>query len=130
MKSEKAPLLSVTNYGVQLSEGSTEWANFRYHTVDAFHINTIEKYLELSQGKELPLPPHRKEVNDFMFLTKGTVVRSKGLDNFEFTRNQFFFLPPYQITSITSMTPDAAGFYCHFNADIFYQKLFSALINL
>ncbi|MBS1596888.1 MAG: AraC family transcriptional regulator [Bacteroidetes bacterium] len=124
MKSQTAPILSVQNYGLKLSVGSMDWENFRYHTGDTFHINTIEKYVRLSELKEFPIPPHRKEVIDFIFLTKGKVIRTKGLDNYEFTKNQIFFLPAYQITSMTSMTPDAAGFYCHFSSEIFYKKLF------
>jgi AraC family transcriptional regulator, transcriptional activator of pobA len=124
LKKIEIPLLSVTNYGLQLSVGSTEWENFRYHYVDTFHINKIEEYIKLSQLKELPLPPHRKEVFDFIFLTKGRVIRSKGLDELAFTTNQFFFLPAYQITAMKSMTAGARGFYCHFNQEIFNQKLF------
>ncbi len=123
-KSEKPPLLSVNRYGMEVSVGSEEWANFRFQTVDIFHVNTIEDYLRLSQLREFPIAPHRKEVVDFIFLTKGKVIRSKGLDNYEFSANQFFFLPAYQITSMTSMTPDATGFYCHFQPEIFYKKLF------
>ncbi len=124
MKPEKVPILSVNNYGLKISVGSEQWANFRYKTVDSFHINTIEDYVKLSELKEFPLPPHRKEVYDFIFLTKGSVLRSKGLDEYEFSKNQFFFLPAYQITSMTSMSPDARGFYCHYHTDIFYKKLF------
>lgn len=70
MKEEKAPLLSVNNYGLQLSVGSMEWDDFRFQTIDIFHINKIKNYIKLSKLSELPLPPHRKEVSDFIFLKK------------------------------------------------------------
>ncbi len=73
---------------------------------------------------ELPLQPHQKEVFDFIFLTNGKTVRSKSVESYEFSKNQFFFLPAYQITTMQSMTADACGYYCHFNSDIFYNKLF------
>lgn len=84
----------------------------------------MEDYVWLSQLKELPLSPHRKEVYDFIFLTKGSMVRSKGLDSYTVTANNFFFLPASQVTDMESVSANACGFYCHFNADIFYKKLF------
>ena len=124
MKPVAAPLLSVENYGLQISSGSATWKDFRFKTMASFHINTIEDYLRLSKRSEFPLPPHRKEVNDIIFLTRGSVQRTKGLDEFEFGKNQFFFLPAYQITTMRSMTANAAGFYCHYDPDIFFRKLF------
>jgi AraC-like DNA-binding protein len=124
LKSITAPLLSVDNYGLQISVGSEEWKNFRFKTIRQFHINTIEDYIRYSKRKEFPLPPHRKEVTDLIFLTNGTVLRSKGLDEYEFSKNQFFFLPAFQITTMQTMSANAAGFYCHFDPDIFFKKLF------
>lgn len=80
-----------------------------------FHINRIENYRD---KLSFPLPPHRKTVYDLIFLTKGKSVRSKGLANYEFGVGQFFFLPPYQITSHELMSEDAEGFFVHFDIDI------------
>jgi AraC family transcriptional activator of pobA len=124
VKGEKIPTLSVTNYGVQLSTDSMLWDDFRFHTVDIFHINKMEDYVRFSGLKELPLPPHRKEVFDFIFLTSGNVTRSKGLDRYEFSANNFFFLPALQVTDMKSVSAETTGYYCHFNSEIFYKKLF------
>ena len=124
MKSTDAPVLSVENYGLQLSTGSDKWKHFRYNTINTFHVNTIQDYLSLSGGKEFPLPPHRKEVYDFIFLTRGNSERTKGLDEFTISKNQIFFLPAFQITTMRSMSADAEGFYCHYHPDIFFKKLF------
>ena len=99
-KDIKAPLLNVSNYGIKLSLGSMEWENFHFQAENAFHINRIEDYVRLSKLAELPLPPHRKEVFDFIFLTNGKTVRSKSVESYEFSKNQFFFLPAYQITTM------------------------------
>jgi AraC family transcriptional regulator, transcriptional activator of pobA len=53
-----------------------------------FHINRIEDVLP---NIKFPLPPHRKTVYDFIFLTEGTSKRSKGLDEYEFLGGTFFF---------------------------------------
>jgi AraC family transcriptional regulator, transcriptional activator of pobA len=80
-----------------------------------FHINRLENY---RSKLSFPLPPHRKTVYDCIFLTKGKSIRSKGLANYEFGAGQFFFLPPYQITSHEFMSTDVEGFFVHFDAEI------------
>ncbi len=82
-----------------------------------FHINRIEAYRD---KLSFPLPPHRKTVHDLLFLTAGHSVRSKGLNTYAFEKHQLFFLPAYEITSHESMSMDAAGFYLHFDDEIFH----------
>ncbi|WP_304236852.1 AraC family transcriptional regulator [Jiulongibacter sediminis] len=84
-----------------------------------FHINRVETYRD---KLVFPLPPHRKITYDFIFLTKGSSVRSKGLSEFTITANSFFFLPAYQITEHRSMSKDVEGFYVHFSPDIFQES--------
>ncbi|ADB37599.1 helix-turn-helix domain-containing protein [Spirosoma linguale] len=86
-----------------------------------FHFNRVETY---RSHLTFPLSPHRKTVFDFIFLTKGHSIRTKGLDTYEFSANSFFFLPAYQITAHEWMSEDAEGFFCHFDAQII-QKNFS-----
>jgi AraC family transcriptional regulator, transcriptional activator of pobA len=81
-----------------------------------FHINRLEDVLP---DIKFPLPPHRKTVYDFIFLTEGTSKRSKGLDEFEFSDNTFFFIPAFQITSHEFIKADSKGFFCYFDAQIF-----------
>lgn len=79
-------------------------------------IHRIETYKDLIR---FPLPPHRKNIYDFIFLTKGSTTRTKGLEEYVVGPNTFFFLPAYQITTNGKVSADAAGFYCHFDADLF-----------
>ena len=85
-----------------------------------FHINKLEDYRDKIH---FPLPPHRKEVYDFLFLTKGMTRRSKALSPFEIKENTFFFLPAYQITNHEFMSDDTEGYFCHFNFDLFTNHL-------
>lgn len=104
--------------------------NFFHHTHKIFHINKLSETVRISQLKFYPLPPYRKPVYDFMFVTKGVVKRSKSLDSYDIKKNCIFFLPAYQLTTITSMSADTEGYYCHFNLDIFSNSLYSPdLIN-
>jgi AraC family transcriptional regulator, transcriptional activator of pobA len=81
-----------------------------------FHINRLEDVLP---DIKFPLPPHRKTVYDFIFLTEGSSKRSKGLDEYEFSDNTFFFIPAFQITSHEFIKADSKGFFCYFDAQIF-----------
>ncbi len=85
-----------------------------------FHINKIEDYRDKIH---FPLPPHRKPVYDFLFITKGMTRRSKALNPYEVRENTFFFLPAFQITNHEFMSADTEGYFCHFNFDIFTNHL-------
>lgn len=85
-----------------------------------FHINRVE---DVITKIKFPLLPHRKTVFDFLFLTEGHTIRSKDLHRYEFSQNTFFFLPALQISTHEYISPDAKGFFCHFDAEIF-SKLF------
>ena len=85
-----------------------------------FHINKIEDYRDKIH---FPLPPHRKPIYDFLFITKGMTRRSKALNPYEVRENTFFFLPAYQITNHEYMSADTEGYFCHFNFDIFTNHL-------
>ena len=86
-----------------------------------FKVNRIEKFRPVMK---FPLPPHRKPVHDFLFITHGSVSRTIGVDTYELGPNTFFFLPAYQILSNEMMSEDVRGFYGHFDLDIFNTKLF------
>lgn len=93
---------------------------FKSQLHDIFHINKLEDYRDKIH---LPLPPHRKTVYDFLFLSKGTMQRSKSLNPYEIGENTFFFLPAYQITECQWMSEDVEGYFCHFNFEIFNAHL-------
>lgn len=96
--------------------GGVSWPFSFSKDHNLFHINRLENYRD---KLSFPLPPHRKTVYDLIFMTKGKSTRSKGLADYEFGEGQFFFLPPYQITSHEYMSEDAEGFFMHFDLDIF-----------
>lgn len=84
-----------------------------------FHISRIEDYLP---KMSFPLPAHRKLVYDVIVLTQGKSIRSKGLNQYTFKKNDIFFLPPYQITSHESVSKDIKGFFIHFSGDIIEER--------
>jgi AraC family transcriptional regulator, transcriptional activator of pobA len=119
VKSTNIPIWNLDNFGSHHfdSPQSSPPVSFAHHL---FHINRIEDYRDKMQ---FPLPPHRKEVYDFLFLTQGTTRRSKALNPYDISENTFFFLSAQQITNHEFMSADTEGFFCHFNLDIFTNHL-------
>ena len=112
---EKIPTIepSLTD-GFHFGKVQWQWRIPAQHHL--FHINRLEDYLD---KLSFPLPPHRKTIFDLLFLTKGSSIRSKGLNQYQIEPGQFFFLPALQITSHESMSPDTEGFFLHFSPDLF-----------
>ena len=126
MKNEtQIPVLSSENID-DFHFGNVEWKSYFENSSQLFHINRIE---EITDKMQFPLPPHRKVVYDIVFLTKGNSIRSKGLNNYKFGKNQLFFLPAYQITSHEFMSEDAEGFFIHFDIEIFKKLNLENQIN-
>ena len=119
MKQEVVPILSLSEKEKRFFETSFRWEPRVRNLHKQFHINRLEGVIE---HMNFPLPPHRQTVNDFVFLTSGTSTRSKGLDKYVFSGDTFFFLPAYQISTHEFMSPDAHGYYCHFDNEIFTCK--------
>ena len=100
------------------AEGSTFVPLPPFH--HQFTLHRIEHFRKMHK---LPVPPHRKPVYDFIFLTRGQSVRRRNMHSFEIAPNSFFFLPAYQILTSEDMSLDIAGFYCHFDLSIFDHSL-------
>ena len=121
----KIPVLNSEDLDI-FHFGQVQWqlpfANASY----LFHINRIE---DIKDKMPFPVLPHRKMVYDLIFLTKGKSIRSKGLNEYNFGKNQFFFLPALQITSHEFLSEDAEGFFVHFDLAIFKQASLERQLN-
>ena len=54
-----------------------------------------------------PIKTHRKMVYDFVFLTQGSCSKYKGIDKYDIQKNEFFFIPAYQISGSDFISEDA-----------------------
>ena len=63
----------------------------------------------------LPLPPHKKTVNDFVFVFKGNMTKNLGIESFNLKENDFLLTPKNNITTTEFVSDDLEGFYCHFS---------------
>jgi AraC family transcriptional regulator, transcriptional activator of pobA len=119
LEKKQVPTLNPAQLGKQLFV-NPESVLVQARSGNLFHINRIEDFRKYMQ---FPLLPHRKTVLDFIFLTQGSMKRSKGLNSYEFSAYTFFFLPAYQISTDAFMSEDIKGFYCHFDPDMLKTSL-------
>lgn len=118
----KIPSLTTSQFDSYLFPG---WKPTTFASYHQFHITRIESYIS---HLKIPVLPHRRGVNFFIFLTQGKAVRSKGLTRYEILSDHFYFLPADQITAINFVSDDVKGYYCHFSSAIFKHPLLN--INL
>ncbi|MCU0325782.1 MAG: helix-turn-helix domain-containing protein [Spirosomaceae bacterium] len=108
---EKIPTLKPDTFKKLLMADIDHFQLDKPHFND-FYIHDLSK---TSYRLKLPLPPHRKTVNDFILVTSGSMTKSAGVDIYEVTENSIFLLPAGQITSTTKISYDFQGFYVHFS---------------
>jgi AraC family transcriptional regulator, transcriptional activator of pobA len=116
-KPEKIPVINANELN-DFHYKNIEWQPTISKTKHQYyHINRIEDYVEFLK---FPLPPHRKTVHDLIFLVEGKSQRTKGLNKYEFSASEVFFLPALQLTEHQSIDKNSKGFYLHFDEKIFH----------
>lgn len=94
----------------------------------------IHSFKEDKIKLNLPLPPHKKTINDFVFITNGSMTRNLGIDSYQLNRYDFLFTPKNKITTTESVSEDLEGFFCHFSdefigANPFLETLHTQSLN-
>jgi|SRR5690554_105597 len=77
----------------------------------------------------LPLPPHKKTVHDFVFICNGSMTKSLGVESYQLKKNDFLFTPKNNITTTASVSSDLEGFYCHFSDEFIGANPFLGIWN-
>ena len=89
----------------------------------------IHSFKEDTVNLNLPLPPHKKTVNDFVFITNGSMTRNLGIESFLLKKNDFFFIPKNNITTTEFISADLEGFYCHFSDEFIGANPFLEMLH-
>lgn len=96
---------------------------------DAISRFFIHSFQDDAVYLNLPLPPHKKTVHDFVFIRKGSMVKSLGVETYWLKKNDFLFTPKNNITTTVSVSPDLEGYYCHFSDEFIGANPFLGIWN-
>lgn len=93
-------------------------------SVNEFFIHALnDKTINL----RLPLPPHKKTVNDFFIVTEGFAKRQVGINSYKIYKNELLSVPRLQVSTTDFYSENLNGFYCHFSDDFLSNN--SLLLN-
>ncbi|WP_439489822.1 helix-turn-helix domain-containing protein [Algoriphagus sp.] len=124
MSSLNIPTLSPTifrnNHIINNSDYIVNHENISRFFIHSFKDDKVEL--------NLPLPPHKKTVNDLMFITNGCIKGYLGIDSYQLEKNDFLFTPRNTISSAVSVSSDLEGFYCHFSDEIIEANPFLEIL--
>lgn len=96
-------------------------ALLNHDNITQFFIHSLK---EDSVTLKLPIPPHKKTVHDFVFITKGSMTKTLGIETFQLKKNDFLFTPKHNISTIECIATDIEGFYCHFSEELLKKNPF------
>jgi len=65
----------------------------------------------------LPIPPHKKTVNEFFIVNEGFANRQVGINTFRIGENELLSISKLQVTTTDFYSENLKGFYCHFSDD-------------
>lgn len=83
-------------------------------SVNDFFIHALsDKTIHL----RLPVPPHKKTVNDLLIVTEGYATRQVGIKSFEVFKNEILSVAQLKVATVDFYSEDLDGFYCHFSND-------------
>jgi AraC-like DNA-binding protein len=71
--------------------------------------------LQALKDARTPSQPHRKTVNDFIFIKKGSIEKMVCSSLYDVQEGMIMLLPPHKIRTFIHNTHDIEGFYCHFS---------------
>jgi AraC-like DNA-binding protein len=91
-------------------------------TLETFFRDKPEEFLitrleHTSHLMNLPTSPHRRQVNEIVFVTNGKVVRGANLNSIEISASEIHLTLANQISTVDFLSEGLTGFYCHFSLE-------------
>lgn len=86
--------------------------NIGASSVNEFFIHALDdQEIQL----KLPLPPHKKTVNDFFIVFSGYAIRQVGITEYRVGPNELLTVPKLHVSTTDFYSDNLTGFYCHFS---------------
>lgn len=110
-KNYNIPQYKPENFSKFIETDQSHWAD---QLINDFFISKLSttKFKLLT-----PFLPHRKTINDFIFVTKGNILQNVYHEPYNLLPGNLLILTPEKIRTIESLSKDIEGFYCHFSDD-------------
>lgn len=77
----------------------------------------ILRHEDFRQSVKLPTPPHRRQVNELVLVTNGSLTRGCDLNQVTVGPGEVHLALANQIVTLESVSSDLMGFYCHFSLE-------------
>ena len=111
---QKIPVLSTHDLWTRYVNSDQPLETFFRDKPEEFLITRLE---DTSHLMDLPTQPHRREVNEIVFVTNGKVVRGANLNSIEINASEIHLTLANQISTVDFLSENLTGFYCHFSLE-------------
>jgi AraC family transcriptional regulator, transcriptional activator of pobA len=111
---QKIPVLSTHDLWNRYVNSELPLETFFRDKPEEFLITRLE---DTSHLMDLPTLPHRREVNEIVFVTNGKVIRGANLNSIEITSSEIHLTLANQISTVDFLSENLTGFYCHFSLE-------------
>lgn len=108
------PLLTTNDLWKKYINSEQPLESYFRDNPEDFLITRIE---DTSHLMNLPTQPHRREVNQIVFLTNGRGVIGANLNHIELNASDIHLTLANQIVSLEFLSSDVTGYYCHFSLE-------------
>lgn len=111
---QEIPVLTTQDLWKQYVKSDQPLDLFFRDKPEEFLISRLE---ETSHLMDLPTLPHRREVNEIVFVTNGYVIRGANLNSIEINTGEIHLTLANQISTVDFLSENLTGFYCHFSLE-------------
>ncbi|MCU0340726.1 MAG: hypothetical protein MUE30_12645, partial [Spirosomaceae bacterium] len=111
---QEIPVLSTHDLWKRYVHADQPLESFFGDKPDEFLIIRLE---DTSFSVNLPTMPHRREVNEIVFVTNGKVIRGANLNSIEINASEIHLTLANQISTLDFLSENLTGFYCHFSLE-------------
>ncbi|HLP53435.1 MAG TPA: helix-turn-helix domain-containing protein [Fluviicola sp.] len=111
---QEIPVLTTQDLWKQYVKSDLPLDLFFRDKPEEFLITRLE---DTSHLMDLPTQPHRREVNEIVFVTNGKVIRGANLNSIEINTGEIHLTLANQISTVNFLSENLTGFYCHFSLE-------------
>lgn len=114
VQKQEIPVLSTQDLWARYVHSELPLESYFRDKPEEFLITRLEDTRHLMH---LPTLPHRRQVNEIVFVTNGKVIRGANLNSIEINASEIHLTLANQISTVDFLSENLTGFYCHFSLE-------------